>query len=127
MWAAGRGELGACYLIILHFAAAVGESSEGVTVILRRGVGARSDGVILPRSNLSHSSAATVRMVTKQQQQQQHQEQDGNGGGMGVGIGGQPGGPGVGGPIGPARTQTQVITSQVTKVKILISRHLEYL
>ena len=62
----------------------------------------------LPDKNISPNP---VSMVTKQQQQQQqqHQEQDGNGGGMGgVGMGGQPSGPGVGGPIGPARTQTQV-------------------
>jgi len=89
--------------------AAVGETSDGVNILLRgENCFVRGEGALLAERTSSTKSDATVRMVTKQQQQQQHQEQDGNGGGMGgVGIGGQPGGPGVGGPIGPARTQAQ--------------------
>ena len=90
----------------------MGETTDGVNNILLRGENCfvRGEVALLAERTTSSKSDATVRMVTKQQQQ--HQEQDGNGGGMGgVGIGGQPGGPGVGGPIGPARTQAQVISS----------------
>ena len=95
----------------------MGETSDGVNILLRgENCFVRGEGALLAERTSSTKSDATVRMVTKQQQQQQHQEQDGNGGGMGgVGIGGQPGGPGVGGPIGPARTQAQVISSKRTE------------